>query len=230
MKNDRMIIAKLNEEATAAKLESLRNTVQVYGQALLPPTARELLRGVRTLDRWLPDFLIKTKAAEVVLVDAKFSYPKNRNHSIEMRALLAALRQGTPVWYVCSFYDSDAGMFYDYKAIKATSVPIGWPCCPSCLLIWNSSTDAQIIDQLLPEHCPRARIDVAGSRTPYFVVKLDTFPATGDPFGLLPRASQPCRVCGGPVLHTSAWPDCHPACHQWPNTGRVYGLPDEVHP
>jgi hypothetical protein len=32
-----------------------------------------------------------------------------------------------------------------------------------------------------------------------------------------------CRVCGGPVLPSSAWPDCHPACHQWPTSGRRYG-------
>lgn len=32
-----------------------------------------------------------------------------------------------------------------------------------------------------------------------------------------------CRVCGGVVLASSAWPDCHPACHQWPNTGVRYG-------
>jgi hypothetical protein len=32
-----------------------------------------------------------------------------------------------------------------------------------------------------------------------------------------------CRVCGGGVLASSRWPDCHPACHQWPNTGRRYG-------
>lgn len=221
--SDRMHIAKLNEDATAAKLESLKNHVQTYGQALLPPAARELLRGSPTLDKWLPDYLVDTVRDGVVLADAKFSYPKNRNHSIEMRALLAALRQGIPVWYVCSFYDPDTGAFYDYKAIKATSVPTAWPCCPSCLLIWHSSPDAQVVNQLLPEHCQRARIDVAGSRTPYFVVKLDTFPATGDPFGLLPRDPQPCRICGGPVLHTSKWPDCHPACHQWPNTGRKYG-------
>ena len=32
-----------------------------------------------------------------------------------------------------------------------------------------------------------------------------------------------CRVCGGPVLASSRWPDCHPACHQWPDTGKRYG-------
>jgi hypothetical protein len=32
-----------------------------------------------------------------------------------------------------------------------------------------------------------------------------------------------CRVCGGGVLATSMWPDVHPACRQWPNTGRRYG-------
>lgn len=223
--SDRMLVSKLNQEATSDKLIALGNTVQVYGQELLSDAARELLRGAPTLDRWLPDFLVRTHAADVVLVDAKFSYSHNRNHSIEMRSLLAARREGLPVWYVCSLYQETTGEFDQYKTISATSVPTAWPCCPSCLMIWLSSTDAQIINHLLPTYCPMARSSATGSRTPYFVVKAESFPVEGDPFGLLPRAPQPCRVCGGPVLHTSRWPDCHPACHQWPDSGHRYGDP-----
>jgi hypothetical protein len=35
-----------------------------------------------------------------------------------------------------------------------------------------------------------------------------------------------CRVCGGPLLASSPWRDCHPACRQWPDTGRRYGPED----
>jgi hypothetical protein len=35
-----------------------------------------------------------------------------------------------------------------------------------------------------------------------------------------------CWVCGGQVLASSKSPDCHPACHQWPHTGKRYG-PEE---
>jgi hypothetical protein len=32
-----------------------------------------------------------------------------------------------------------------------------------------------------------------------------------------------CCICGGAVLETSNIPDCHPACQQWPQSGRRYG-------
>jgi hypothetical protein len=38
-----------------------------------------------------------------------------------------------------------------------------------------------------------------------------------------PRIVGTCRVCRGGVLASSKWPDCHPACHQWPATRKRYG-------
>jgi hypothetical protein len=220
---NRMAVSELNQAATERAVRKLGHRVSSYGQELLSDAAREMLRRAITLERWLADFIVKLASGEVVLVDAKFSYARNVNHSIEMRSLLAARRDELPTYYVCSVWDDDSRTFTDFKVIAAAQVPTAWPCCPGCSQLFQSSTDVAVVNKLLPTHCPTAMRSRGGSGTPYFVVQQAAFPPYGDPFGFGPPAPQPCRVCGGQVLPTSAAPDCHPACEQWPAAGVQYG-------
>lgn len=218
---NRMAVSELNQAATEKVLRDRGLPVSTYGQELLTPAARQMLRRAASLSRWLADFIVDFKPGPV-LVDAKFSYPWNVNHSIEMRSLLAARHDELSTHYVCSFWDDTTGTFTDFKSIVSTDVPTTWPCCPSCLDLFLSSTDVTVVNRILPEHCIAAK-KRGGSGTPYFVVEMGAFPSYGDPFGFAPAAPQPCRVCGGLVLPSSKWSDCHPACHQWPDAGIRYG-------
>jgi hypothetical protein len=38
-----------------------------------------------------------------------------------------------------------------------------------------------------------------------------------------PAGPQLCTVCGGLVPLESKWPDIHPACRMWPDSGIKYG-------
>jgi hypothetical protein len=220
---NRMAISELNQAATERAIRGLGHGINSYGQELLSEPAREMLRRAPTLDRWLADFIVKLASGDVVLVDAKFSYARNLNHSIEMRSLLAARREELATYYICSVWDEDGRVFTDFKSIAAAKLPVAWPCCPTCLQLFQSSTDVAVVNKVLPMHCPRAMRARGGSGTPYFVVQQAAFPVYGDPFGFTPPAPQPCRVCGGRVLPNSPWPDCHPACHEWPDAGIEYG-------
>jgi hypothetical protein len=211
-----------NEQATAEHLRGIGCEVLPYGQDLLSEAARELLRGdPNAWPRWLADFIVRTPGQDRLLVDAKFALPGTLNHSIEMRSLWAARREGLPVWYVCSFYDPTSDKFVGFKAIDAATVPTGWPCCFGCATAYET----QMITQL-PVYCPIQEQNSRGSRTPFFVVKPGAFPDV-DPFGIRTPAgvqsSPPCRVCGGLVLPGGRWADVHPACKQWSNSGHVYG-------
>ena len=150
---DRMALAGPHEQAVLAELAGRGLSVEPFGQALLSDGLRDALRKTDTLMRWLPDIAgWRPGKPKPFLVDAKNCITtKTENHSIEMRALLAARITMLPVFYVCD----------DYRALSAAGVFEDGPdghCCPEC---WA-----------LPAHCPdHKRRGRRGTGTPYVLVR-----------------------------------------------------------
>jgi hypothetical protein len=180
MTNERMDWALSQAEpATYTALRRHGYEVQRYGQDDLIAAAREMLRGVPTPARWRPDFIacrpavtdrprwpdaIRSKYA--FLVDAKYRWPNKRNHTIEMRSLLAAPTFGMDVFYVCSTRQGDEcvdfGVIHHEQVIRSHHRP----CCAVC---WKAFTTSPDPIRELPEYCPNQQRNREASGTPYVV-------------------------------------------------------------
>jgi hypothetical protein len=167
------------EPATYAALRMHGYDVQLYGQGMLTDQARAMLRGVPTPQRWTPDFMVGRPAVEdrprwpvglrgkyVFLVDAKYRWPNQQNHSIELRSLLAAPTFGMDVYYVCSTRHGDDckdfGVIHHAQVLSSRHRP----CCSGC---WKTFTDSRDPMRELPEHCPNQQRGRKASGTPYIV-------------------------------------------------------------
>jgi hypothetical protein len=156
-----MAQAARHERQVAERIRVLGHTVEPFGQGLLRPDVRDYLTQTNSLLRWLPDLAVLIAAARVILlVDAKHCISSNTpNHSIEMRALLAARMTELPVWYVCD----------EFRALSLVDVVddggIVRPCCPDCWARFHRNPDS--LPKLCPEH---ARRRGSGSGTPYVLV------------------------------------------------------------
>lgn len=168
-----------SEPATHAQLRMLGYGVEGYGQSILTPQAREMLRGVPTPQRWMPDFIVTRnpiveqprwpptrREKYTFLADAKYANDRTPNHSIEMRSLLAAPTFGLDVYYVCSFRSGDE--FHDFGVIPSDWVlpAMVKPCCTHCHKIFRESKQAMLE---LPEYCPNQKRNSDASGTPYVV-------------------------------------------------------------
>jgi hypothetical protein len=82
-----MFMADTHELAVIQKLEDARFEVVRFGQGLLSPELRELLKQTRSKIRWLPDILA-VRLPLVLWVDAKTGRRDTPNYGIETEALL----------------------------------------------------------------------------------------------------------------------------------------------
>jgi hypothetical protein len=179
--NDRLWAAiNGSEPQTGAALVGLGYAVKKYGQELLTPEAREMLRGEKVQDRWTPDFIASRalitgqprwprpiQPKHSFYVDAKWARPDTGNHSIEMRSLVAAPTFGLEVYYVCSHRYGDE--YRDFRTIHHAQVLRGRhrSCCSYCYRILTTSPDPM---RQLPDYCPAQPRNARASRTPFVVV------------------------------------------------------------
>lgn len=160
---ERMALAGPHEQAVLNELTGRGLSVEPFGQALLSAGLRDALRTTDSLMRWLPDIAgWRPGKPKPFLVDAKNCITtKTENHSIEMRALLAARITMLPVFYVCD----------DYRALSAAAVFDDGPdghCCSEC---WALACDDPW-GRALPTHCPdHKRRGRRGTGTPYVLVR-----------------------------------------------------------
>lgn len=168
MRHLRGRLSERNQDETEAYLREFCLNVQRYGQDLLSPGIRELLRSAPNLDRWKADYMVRTEEGVTMLADAKFAFAGTGNHSIEMRSLLTASREELPTIYVCSMWTGEE--FVDFTSILALHVPTTWPCCAVNFEQFQSSSDARVVNAALDEYCPATERTVRSSGTPYFVV------------------------------------------------------------
>ena len=203
-----MAIAKLCEPRTRAELEAHGHTVAEFGQGMVSEQARQLLREAHPPDlgRWPADFRVRTNGGLSCYVDAKFSYGRNRNVSIEMRSVLAARVQSIPWFYACSVWDGT--QFTGFKSINIKGMPLSNGCCPACLDTFHASADPLEANAKLPEKCPEALNTQGGSGTPYFLVLASSFPY-GDLLFDRKQWTDPTDR----RLHLPGCGDNHPACN-----------------
>lgn len=192
--NERLFRSGIHEQLTRTKLEELGNKVRKYGQEMVPPETRELLRQAPNpaRERWIADFLVDpVDGDDLVLVDAKYALASHGgNHSIEMRALAAAMLESRSVHYVCAMLTEATGEWSDWKSIEARLVPRTWPCCPKCGDIYRRSTPEEALRDL-PGYCPERQRSTTASQTPFFVIKRDNFSPSTDIFGITPQPRTP---------------------------------------
>jgi hypothetical protein len=200
----RLAIGSAFELDAANELRSRGLRVDRFGQALLPPDVREVLKTTNSLLRWLPDLIgWRPSMPRPFLVDAKTCLPNRRteNHSIELRVLLAAHFTDLPVFFVCD----------DYRAMAAEDV---WPsgqirpgCCNRCIeLALEDPTGRR-----LPSHCAEHKArGWRGSGTPYVLIRRSVCRPVEEWFG--PRR---CITCDVPADQWE-WDSGHqcPACKQ----------------
>lgn len=200
------IATRLCEPRTRAELQARGHKVTDYGQGLVSEETRKLLRAAHPPDlgRWPADFRMVTDKGLSCYGDAKFSYGRNRNASIEMRSVLAARVQTVTWFYVCSKWDGRT--FSDFKSINIGGMPLDKGCCPECLATFHSSRDPIEINARLPEHCPVAR-QQHGSGTPYFLVLAESFP-----YGDLLFNRQPWVDPSDRHMHLPRCAGGHPSC------------------
>lgn len=156
---DRLAWADAHEQAVMSELRGRGLAVDRFGQALLPPPIRNVMKGSTSLLRWLPDLACwHPTARHLALIDAKGSIgSKTENHAIELRSILAARITGLPVFYVCD----------EMKALLATQIVRAGGCCDGC---WERMQDDPW-GRRLPVRCPEhERRGGAGSGTPYVLV------------------------------------------------------------
>lgn len=151
------------EQAITVDLESRGMCVRPFGQALLAPEVRDVLKTTQSLLRWLPDLVgWRPVRPRMFLIDAKGTMRRaTANHSIELRVLLAARFTMLPTFYICD----------DHKALAADDVwpdgPILRTCCDGC----RQAALADPTGRLLPSKCPEhVRRGGRGSGTPYALV------------------------------------------------------------
>jgi hypothetical protein len=164
--DERLAFGNAVQEAIAADLAARGLAVRPFGQALLAPEVRDILRQTNSLLRWLPDLVgWRPRRPRLFLIDAKGTMRRaTTNHSIELRVLLAARFTMLPTFYICD----------DRKALAADDVwppvpdgPIERYCCDGCL----NGALADPTGRLLPSKCPEhARRSGRGSGTPYAII------------------------------------------------------------
>lgn len=164
--DERLAFGNAVQESIAVDLEARGLAVKPFGQALLAPEVREILRQTNSLLRWLPDLVgWRPVRPRMFLIDAKGTMRRaTTNHSIELRVLLAARFTMLPTFYICD----------DRRALPADDVwpptpdgPIERYCCDGCL----THALADPTGRLLPTHCPEhARRGGRGSGTPYALI------------------------------------------------------------
>lgn len=150
---DRLSVAEQWEAAVAAALVERGWKAERYGQALLTPEARRILRGdPHAQHRWIPDLLAYHKQrASRVLIDAKAS--RGPNYTIEKSALSALVEHERtalmPLYIV----------FHDWCVARACE-------------LWEITEDARI--------CRTGPPPIAGSGTPYWLIRKGALPRTFD--------------------------------------------------
>ncbi len=172
---ERIALANAQERAVASDLRARGLQIEPFGQALLAPAVRDVLKLTDSLLRWLPDLIgWRPGKPKLFLVDAKGCKSSNTpNHSIEIRSLLAARLTMLPVFYVCE----------EYRALPL-AVPfedgIDGSCCDQC---WRRVLDDPL-GQELPVRCPEhQRRAGRGSGTPYVLIRNDRCRALEQLFG-----------------------------------------------
>lgn len=160
---ERLAFGNAVEAAISADLGSRGLLVKPFGQALLAPDVREVLRTTNSLLRWLPDLVgWRPAKPKVFLIDAKGTMRRETaNHAIELRVLLAAHFTMLPTFFICD----------DHKALAAESIwpdgPILRTCCGGC----REKALADPTGRELPSKCPEhVRKGGRGSGTPYALI------------------------------------------------------------
>lgn len=162
--DERLAFGDAVQDAITVDLEARGMHVKKFGQALLAPDVRDVLKTTQSLLRWLPDLVgWRPEKPRMFLIDAKGTMRRSTaNHSIELRVLLAARFTMLPTFYICD----------DFKALAADDVwpdgPILRTCCDGCL----EKAHADPTGRLLPSKCPEhARRGGRGSGTPYALIE-----------------------------------------------------------
>jgi hypothetical protein len=112
---ERMATASTHEIAVKQRLNDRNWQAELFGQILLPPNLRDLLKqysddyGNPTLLRWLPDILagyLRPGRAYCCLIDAKTCGPNQKNYAVEKSAI-DALAILTQALHIPSFFVFD---------------------------------------------------------------------------------------------------------------------------
>lgn len=159
----RMEIGSAFELDAANELRARGLRVDPFGQALLPPDVREVLKTTDSLLRWLPDLIgWRPNKPRPFLIDAKTCLRPTRNHAVELRVLLAAHFTDLPVFFICD----------DIRALQASAV---WPdgeiertCCNRCRSLALADATGRELPRYCPEHKQRGG---RGSGTPYALIR-----------------------------------------------------------
>jgi hypothetical protein len=161
---ERLAFGGAVENAITVDLEARGMCIKKFGQALLAPDVRDVLKTTQSLLRWLPDLVgWRPSKPRMFLIDAKGTMRRGTaNHSVELRVLLAARFTMLPTFYICD----------DFKALAADEVwpdgPILRTCCDGC----REKALADPTGRLLPSKCPEhARRGGRGSGTPYALIE-----------------------------------------------------------
>lgn len=192
-----MQLAARNEQVTREAIADLGLKIHDFGQGLLAPAIRDMLRGVPDPQRWTQDFVVRTPRGRSVYVDAKYSFPNSPNHSIEMRSLLVAGGSTMPTFYVCAFNQAGlGGTFTDMIVLHYQEVPVigatAWPCCDGCREKFLGSDPMRSI----PDRCPKQTRGSTASGTPYFVIQPPFRALSADMFDIEPYFTGPPMLRG----------------------------------
>ena len=155
-----------------------------WGQAMITDAVRDMMRGRRQPDRWMPDFRVCRKPITgtphwpadrrgqfTFLVDAKFRHADQRNYSIQMLPLLFAKHLSLPVFYVvCTLHDDNTCT--DFQVISHDNIAFAdyyaaTPCCDSC---WQAFTGPDPAKDI-PDRCPGQKVTSRSSGTPYVLIR-----------------------------------------------------------
>lgn len=174
--DERLAIGNAVETAIMVDLEARGLVMHKFGQCLLAPDVREVLKTTNSLLRWLPDLVgWRPKKPRLFLVDAKGTMRRDtENHAIELRVLLAAHFTMLPTFFICN----------DHKALAADTIwpdgPIVRTCCDRC----REMALADPTGRLLPSKCPEhVRKGGRGSGTPYALIRRDSCSSLESLFG-----------------------------------------------
>lgn len=182
--DERLAFGNAVQNAITAELEARGLCIREFGQALLAPDVREVLKTTQSLLRWLPDLVgWRPRRPRLFLIDAKGTMRRGTvNHAIELRVLLAARFTMLPTFYICD----------DYKALAADDVwpdgPILRTCCDGC----RDKALADPTGRLLPSKCPEHTLRAGrGSGTPYALVPRTACRSLDSLFGMVGQDGAP---------------------------------------
>lgn len=161
--DERLAYGNAVEASITVNLEARGLCIRKFGQALLAPDVRAVLKTTNSLLRWLPDLVgWRPQKQRLFLIDAKGTMRRDtRNHSIELRVLLAAHFTMLPTFFVCN----------DHRALDAADVwpdgPILRTCCGGCREKALADPTGRQLPVRCPEHLQRGG---RGSGTPYALI------------------------------------------------------------